>query len=125
LGVLTCEVQGGKNYLIEESKTVRCNFTPNLGIPEHYTGTISKLGIDIGSTGKGAIAWDVIGGAIPPGGLEGAYGKVPSRDRDAIGPLLGGFENSVALNPIIEAGDNRFGKFVSGVGDLSLKPSAN
>lgn len=126
VGVLTCNVDGGENYFIALSKNVQCDYAPNSGPPEHYIGTISDLGAGLGETGDGAMSWDVIAptAEMMRGVLEGAYGRLPSHSPSlTAGPLLGGFEHSIALHPISVTGDRRFDKFASGVAGLTLRPS--
>ena len=53
VGVLTCNVDSGWGYILGSSKDVRCNYAPNKGFGEHYVGSISKVGVDVGYT-KGA-----------------------------------------------------------------------
>ena len=50
-GSLTCDVSAGIGFIIGSQRSVNCTFTPNAGPPEYYSGSISKLGIDIGDTG--------------------------------------------------------------------------
>src|SRR6478752_164091 len=57
LGTLSCEVAGGIGLLIGSSRTVDCQFKQRTGKVERYTGTIGKLGIDVGVTGKSYLSW--------------------------------------------------------------------
>ena len=51
IGVLSCEIEGGVGFIIGSSKAVDCVYGPASGArPEHYSGTIGKLGVDIGVT---------------------------------------------------------------------------
>ena len=124
VGVLTCDIDGGRDHIINVSKKVQCGYMPNSGRPESYTGTISKVGAGRGYIGKGAITWDVVApdAEIGPGALQGRYGRF---DVDAAasagGPLLGGSGISIALHPVIVEGDRRFDKFVAEVQGLTLK----
>src|ERR1700687_3000732 len=78
---------------------------------EHYTGTISKLGVDVGYTDSGVLIWDVVAASsdVKPGALEGGYGGVTVGATVGVGAsanaLFGGFENSVALQPISVEGN--------------------
>ena len=42
VGVLTCNVDSGWGYILGSSKDIRCNYVPNRGFGEHYSGSISK-----------------------------------------------------------------------------------
>jgi len=126
VGVLTCDVDGGWGYVVGSSKDIHCNYMPNNGRPEHYTGTISKLGVDIGHTSNGVIIWDVIAPTsdVAQGALEGGYGGVTAGASLGVGVaanvLLGGFEKSIALQPISVEGDKGF-DVAAGIGALTLK----
>ena len=76
LGVLTCEVDSGFGMVVVSDKTLTCTFKPSKGKSETYTGSIKKLGIDIGYTATTRIAWVVVAatkGAYKPGALAGTY----------------------------------------------------
>ena len=61
IGVLSCEIEGGPGFIIGSSKAVDCVYEPASGArPEHYSGTIGKLGVDIGVTGRTVVAWAVL-----------------------------------------------------------------
>src|SRR5690349_22991057 len=74
-GSLTCDVSAGIGLIIGSQRNVSCTFTPSLPGPiEYYTGTISKLGIDIGVTAGGVMIWLVYSPTNRPvGGLTGTY----------------------------------------------------
>src|SRR6266852_7626269 len=74
-GSLTCDVSAGIGLIIGSQRNVSCTFTPSLPGPiEYYTGTISKLGIDIGVTAGGVMIWLVYSPTSRPvGGLAGTY----------------------------------------------------
>ncbi len=60
VGTLVCDVSGGIGMIIASQKSVQCLFNPNLpGPPEAYSGSISKLGLDIGATSAGQMVWAV------------------------------------------------------------------
>jgi len=121
VGVLTCDIDGGRDHLVKISKDMQCIYIPNAGSPQSYTGTISKLGAGLGRIGEGVIAWEVFApdAEIGPGALQGRYGTLGGKSRDPA--VLGGSDTSIALYPIIVAGDKRFDKFVMEVAGLTLK----
>src|ERR1700750_3073296 len=76
LGILNCEIDGGMGYVLGSHKTVDCSFKPSHGgAREHYTGIISKVGIDIGVTDQGTLQWAVLtaGHGYEEGLLAGNY----------------------------------------------------
>ena len=90
-GVLACNVEPGVGLIIGSSKTVTCIFHPAHGRPEHYTGTISRIGLDIGGTGPGQYAWGVVtAGPTRPLALAGNY----------TGPLVSVSPSAMASMPM-------------------------
>ncbi len=106
-GVLACNVEPGVGLIIGSSKTVTCIFHPAHGRPEHYTGTISRIGLDIGGTGPGQYAWGVVtAGPTGPLALAGNYtgpgvGFALGDGLNA-NALVGGAGNSISLQPLAE-----------------------
>lgn len=126
VGVLTCNVDSGWGYILGSSKEVRCNYVPNKGFGEHYVGSISKVGVDVGYTKGGVLIWDVIAPSsdMKPGALEGGYGGVSASATVGVGAganvLIGGFDKSVALQPISIEGNTGL-NVAAGIGALNLK----
>lgn len=56
VGVLSCNAKGSTGFIIGSSREVRCRFKRQ-GRDEYYSGTIDKIGLDIGKTSKAAIGW--------------------------------------------------------------------
>jgi Protein of unknown function (DUF992) len=48
VGLMTCDMASGFGYVLGSSRDLQCTFVPGAGRPEHYAGTISKFGVDIG-----------------------------------------------------------------------------
>ena len=59
VGTLTCNVASGWGFVFGSSKDLHCTFRPNKHTGEHYTGSISKFGVDIGYTEGGVLVWGV------------------------------------------------------------------
>ena len=54
-GTLNCDVSGGIGFVVGSQRQVNCLFTPNYPAPpEQYIGTITKVGLDVGFTGRAA-----------------------------------------------------------------------
>ncbi|MDO8434576.1 MAG: DUF992 domain-containing protein [Candidatus Binatus sp.] len=127
-GILTCHVAGGFGYIIGSSRAIHCNFKPNSGVIEEYHGTMSTLGADIGYLASSAIIWAVLApsSSTQPGALAGTYGGVSIRAAilggTGINALVGGFKNSIALQPLSIEGNT--GLYIGGgIGVMSLKAS--
>ena len=106
IGVLSCGIGGGVGYIIGSNKPIDCVYQPaNGNRAEHYTGSIGKLGIDIGVTGQTVVAWAVFApGKIKRGALKGYYGGASAEATVLVGlganVLIGGFNKSINLQPL-------------------------
>jgi hypothetical protein len=127
-GVLDCDVSGGWGWIIGSSKSVNCVFTPDRpGPSEAYVGTITKFGVDIGPTGRGAMVWAVYSPtAGGPAALAGDYAGATGEATIAVGlganVLVGGSNRTVALQPLSVTGQVGFNLAV-GVAELHLRPA--
>jgi hypothetical protein len=85
-----------------------CRFTPNgSAFPaEAYVGVMSTVGLDIGITAGGALAWGVFAPTAGPkrGALAGTYGGASGAIGVGVGVganvLFGGTGRSIALQPL-------------------------
>ena len=125
-GILTCHVAGGLGYIIGSSRAMQCNFRPNSGVNEEYHGSMSTIGADIGYLASSSIVWAVLApsASTKAGALAGTYGGVSMRAAiiggAGINALVGGFENSIALQPLSIEGNT--GLYIGGgIGVMSLK----
>jgi hypothetical protein len=127
---MTCDMTSGFGYILGSSRDLRCTFSPASGPVEHYAGTISKFGLDIGYVQNTAIVWTVVAStvALPPGSLSGTYGGATASVTVGVGVganvLVGGSNDTISLQPISIAGGtglNVAGGFASM--NLSLQPS--
>lgn len=106
LGVLTCNVEGGWGLILGSKKTVECVFKGTNGHIESYDGTITKFGVDVGYTASKTLVWTVFaaGSSHNEHGLAGTYVGGNIEVSAAIGAganaLVGGFDNTFALQPL-------------------------
>ena len=130
VGVMTCDMDSGFGYVLGSSRDLHCTFVPAAGTPEHYAGTISKFGVDIGYVQNAVIVWTVVAPtvALPPGSLTGTYGGATASATIGVGVganvLVGGSNDTVSLQPVsIEGGTglNVSGGFASM--SLTFQPS--
>jgi hypothetical protein len=128
IGTLTCNVAGGMGFVFGSSKDLRCSYEPTKAMVEHYTGTISKWGVDIGYTGKGKLIWAVFAPSsdVRPGALEGEYAGATAQVNIAVGlganVLVGGLDKSIALQPLSVEGSTGL-NVAAGIGQISLTHS--
>lgn len=105
VGVLNCEASGATGFIVGSKKYMRCRFN-RTGRDEYYRGTITRIGIDIGSTKATAISWAVLAPTanLPPRSLRGTYGGVGAEGTVGVGvganALIGGSRRSIILQPL-------------------------
>ena len=128
VGTLTCSVASGWGVVFGSSKDLHCTFRQNDRHAEHYTGSISKFGVDIGYTEGGVLVWGVIAPSSDtrPGALDGDYVGATAGATVGVGlganALVGGFDKSFALQPL-SVSDNRGLNVAAGIGAISLRHS--
>jgi Protein of unknown function (DUF992) len=127
-GLLACNVAPGIGFIIGSSKSLSCVFHRARGRHEYYTGTINRIGVDIGATGPGQFAWGVF--------IEGPPGRRYALAGDYAGPgiglalgpggsansLAGGTGNAISLQPLSGASTGL--NLSAGIGALTLQPVA-
>ncbi len=126
VGELTCNVASGWGFVFGSSKDLHCTFHGNRAHGgEHYTGAVSKFGVDIGYTEGGVLVWGVFAPSsdIRPGALEGDYAGATASATIGVGlganVLVGGLDKSIALQPVSVEG-NKGLNVAAGIGAISL-----
>jgi len=125
VGVLTCNVASGWGFVFGSSRDVRCSYQPANGHLEHYTGHISKFGVDIGYTQAGVMVWAVFAPTsnLGHGALSGDYGGATAGATVGVGAglnaLIGGFKHSVALQPVSIEGNTGL-NVAAGIAEMGL-----
>lgn len=124
LGTLECSLSSSIGLVVGSQRNVNCLFKFAGGPPEAYAGTMTRIGLDIGVTGGGAIIWTVFAGTDRyMGMLTGTYVGASAEASVAAGlganVLVGGSNNSVALQPLSVQGQVGF-NIAAGVGSLDL-----
>jgi len=127
IGSLTCNIAGGTGYVLGSSKSMDCVFLGKDGVSTaQYSGTINKVGIDIGYTKAMHTIWRVysLGSDRAANSLSGTYvGEqgTAAAGSQAGGNWLYGGPNAeigmVASGIVKEAGYN----LAMGIGEMSLK----
>jgi hypothetical protein len=125
VGVLTCNVAGGWGFVFGSTRGVRCTFSPKPGPGEHYAGNISKFGVDIGYLQGAVMVWAVVApsASLAPGSLSGNYVGATGSATVGVGAganvLVGGFNNSISLQPVSIEGNSGL-NVAAGIGALTL-----
>ena len=124
VGVLSCNVAPGVGFIVTSDRALSCVLTPNHGPRQYYVGTIRNVGLDLGFTTGGRLAWAVLtaGSALPQNALAGEFvgasGSASFGGGVSGNLLVGGNNRSVSLQPLslgVQAGVN----LSAGVGALS------
>jgi hypothetical protein len=124
-GYLTCHEASGWGFIIGSSRRIRCTYSSKNHPTEHYTGTISKFGADIGYLQSAVILWAVAAPTtdLGPGALAGHYAGAQASAALGVGVganvLIGGFKKSIALQPVSVEGQNGL-NVAAGIGAMSL-----
>ena len=127
IGSLSCNVGGSTGYVLASRKPLDCVFLDKDGVlSAQYTGTIDKVGIDIGYTKAVHTIWRVysLGSVRGPWNLSGTYvgeqGTVAAGDQAGGNWIYGGPNAEIGMlasGVIKDAGYN----LAAGVAAMTLK----
>lgn len=127
IGSLTCNIEGGTGYILGSSKSMDCVFLAKDGVQSaQYTGSITKVGVDIGYTKALHTIWRVysLGSVSSATALSGSY--VGEQSTVAAGSQAGG--NWIYGGPNAEIGMIASGiiqdagyNLAMGIGAMTLK----
>lgn len=105
-GLLECRAAPSTGMVIGSSRNLTCLFRPSDGGPvQRYNASGARLGLDLGVTSASTLVWTVVApGRVGPGALAGQYAGASGSIAFIIGVganvLVGGMENSFALQPV-------------------------
>jgi hypothetical protein len=128
VGVLACSVAPGVGLIVGSQRSLSCTFDRTNGRDETYSGTITRLGLDIGVTGEGRMVWAVFAPSqgVQSGALAGDYVGASAEASAGVGlganALVGGFERSLGLQPVSVQGQTGV-NLALGVAGLNLQAS--
>ena len=112
VGMLTCQMAPSIGFIVGSVQSMRCRFLPNGGHPPQiYVGEFDTVGLDVGITAGGALAWGVFAPTEgpPAGGLAGVYvgasGDVSVGVGVGANVLFGGSNRTIALQPVSVEGE--------------------
>jgi hypothetical protein len=107
VGVLTCKMGPSVGLIVGSRQRMSCVYQPSSGGPaDRYTATMTRVGLDLGITAGGVMAWGVFAPTkgIARGALAGGYGGASGDIGLGVGVganvLVGGSQRSVALQPL-------------------------
>ena len=106
-GVLECLSNPTFGVVIGSVRTMNCVFKPARGgFEQHYSGTRTRIGFDVGVQAGAAILWAVFAQTrqMNPGQLAGSYVGVSADAAAGLGvganALVGGSNNTITLQPL-------------------------
>lgn len=106
VGVLDCTVAPGVGLILGSSKQLNCLYTSSRGkYRERYVGAVNRVGLDVGFTDGGRLAWGVFAPSRRgPGALGGTYVGAGAEATLGVGlganVLVGGSDRTIALQPL-------------------------
>ncbi|MFI0848390.1 DUF992 domain-containing protein [Mesorhizobium sp. IMUNJ 23232] len=130
IGTLSCGIGGGAGYVLGSAKELDCVFHSSIGsrATENYTGTIRKMGVDLGFTTQGKLVWAVFAptAGYHRGSLAGLYKGVTAEASVIAGVganvLVGGTAGSIQLQTISVTGQWGLNLAATGT-SVTLTPS--
>jgi Protein of unknown function (DUF992) len=129
VGVLNCKMGPSIGLILGSRQKIACRFTPSgSSASEAYLGVISTLGLDIGITAGGAMAWSVFSTTAKPvpwalaGTYVGASGAIGVGVGVGANLLFGGSGRSVVLQPLSLEGSVGINLSL-GASGLTLQPA--
>jgi hypothetical protein len=106
IGTLNCVIEPGVGLIVASQRGMSCRFVHSDGRVEGYVGRITKVGLDIGITGRAEIVWGVLAPSrqYSPGALAGRYAGVGADASVGVGGgarlLVGGSRRTISLQPL-------------------------
>ena len=127
IGVLECRGGASVGFIVGSVTNLGCVLRID-GLPEdRYIATIRKVGVDLGITQESALAWGVYApvARLGPGDLAGTYAGAQGSASVGVGVggnvLVGGSDNSIALQPLSVQGQVGL-NVAAGLESLELRP---
>lgn len=128
IGILSCDVSKGVGEILTRKQSLNCQFRPDNGQAETYTGSIDEYGLEIGKVDQGHLIWGVASAlrGVPQGALAGRYVGVGAGASLGVGgganALVGGSNQSFSLQPISVDGETGV-NIATGVLKVTLAPA--
>jgi hypothetical protein len=127
VGVLECRGAASVGFIVGSVTNLGCVLRID-GVPDdRYIATIRKVGVDLGITQESALAWAVYApvARLGPGDLSGNYAGAQGSASVGVGiggnALIGGSNNSIALQPLSVQGQVGV-NLAAGLESLELRP---
>ncbi len=127
VGVLECRGGASIGFIVGSVTNLGCVLRVNGRPDDFYVATIRKVGVDLGITQETALAWGVFAPAkwVGSGDLSGNYAGAQGSATIGVGAggnvLVGGSNNSIALQPLSLQGQVGL-SVAAGLESLELRP---
>jgi hypothetical protein len=106
-GLLSCNMSPTIGLIVGSHQRIHCRFTPDAGgRPESYSGSITRVGLDVGFRAGGTMAWAVFAptSGLHHGALRGNYVGASGDASFGLGAgaklLVGGSHRTISLQPL-------------------------
>lgn len=111
IGVLTCKLKDVHNDIVYTSEEFACEYKPNVGDVQTYTGVIKSVGLNLSVTKDVTLVWAVLAPSGDPtkadslaGRYLGGTAAVALGAGAAANVLVGGGKDSFTLQPLSASG---------------------
>jgi Protein of unknown function (DUF992) len=127
VGVLECRGGASVGFVVGSVTNLGCVLRIEGFAEDRYVATIRKVGLDLGITQETALAWGVYApvARLGPGDLAGTYVGAQGSASVGVGVggnlLVGGSDNSIALQPLSVQGQVGL-NVAAGLESLELRP---
>ncbi|MEH2501905.1 MULTISPECIES: DUF992 domain-containing protein [unclassified Bradyrhizobium] len=129
VGTLTCNIAPGVGLVVGGQRQLSCVYASSRGRGrEAYEGTVSTLGLDIGATTGGQLAWAIFAPTtLRRAALAGTYTGATAGGTVGAGAsanvLVGGSDRTVMMQPLSVQGQTGV-NIAAGVSTMELRPAA-
>ncbi|MFG3593510.1 DUF992 domain-containing protein [Bradyrhizobium sp. RDI18] len=129
VGTLTCNIAPGVGLVVGGQRQLSCIYASSRGRGrEAYEGTVSTLGLDIGATTGGQLAWTIFAPTtLRRAALAGTYTGATAGGTVGAGAsanvLVGGSDRTVMMQPLSVQGQTGV-NIAAGVSTMELRPAA-
>lgn len=106
VGTLVCSFGANFGKILGSRQSMACVFHKRNGDTESYAGTLGRVGLDIGMTSAGRMAWTVFKrtSGVEPRALAGTYVGASGDASLGLGAganvLVGGSQRTISLQPV-------------------------
>jgi len=127
VGILECRGGASIGFIVGSVTNLGCVLRVDGRPEDRYVATIRKVGVDLGITQESALAWGVFAPTdrLGPGDLSGNYAGAQGSASVGVGAggnaLVGGSNNSIALQPLSLQGQVGL-SVAAGLESLELRP---